>query len=132
MYACRGVFSDSFHVGVWGWDGAGGPSLQSGTTTEFGTPPLPQDTAPPNAAKDASAKEGLRSIHDGFAAFERDQGRPYDESRDGSWELALRPYVDPWPANPWTGQPMHAGNHRGDVTFDTWSDGIHLTVNISP
>ncbi len=129
---CGDLFEDSYKIGVWGWQDGEGPDLAPGSTTQFGTAPQPQDSAAPDPVKDAEAQEGLVAIRRGLLAFEKAEDRSYDSSRDGSWELALQPYVDPWPANPWTGEPMHEGVHRGDVQFPGWSDEFDLTVYISP
>ena len=131
VWSCRGALSQHYSTGVWGWTDGAGPSLESGATTMFGTAPEPRDTAPPDASKDALAEAGLRRIHAGFRAFERALGRRFDGSRDGSWEVALQPYVAPWPQNPWTGEPMHGGRHRGDVDYDQYAPG-DLRVYVSP
>lgn len=132
--ACAPLLKDSYKVREWGWkDGKGpGEDPEMAVSTHFGTPAEARDTAAPDPAKDAAAKQGLERIHSGLVEFANDKGRPYDEQRDGAWEVALQPYVDPWPENPWTGEPMREGVHRGDVQFATWSDGLDLTVYISP
>jgi hypothetical protein len=132
VYSCRGALSGAYKIGIWGWSDGRGPALQSADTTHLGTQALPQDRMQPDAAKDAQAEQGLVRIHDGLLAFERDKGRAYDEALDGGWERALEPYVTPWPANPWTQQPMHEGLHRGDVQFDQLSGKLDLTVYVSP
>jgi hypothetical protein len=132
FFACGSIFDDSYKIGIWGWSDGEGPRLESGPTTHFGTPPQPQDSAAPDPARDEEAKQGLVAIRGGLIEFETVKGRVYDSSRDGSWELALQPYVDPWPVNPWTGEPMHEGLHRGDVQFPGWSNELDLTVYISP
>ena len=131
VWSCRGALSQHYSTGVWGWTDGAGPSLESGATTMFGAAPEPRDTAPPDASKDALAEAGLRRIHAGFRAFEKAEGRRFDGSRDGSWEVALQPYVAPWPQNPWTGEPMHGGRHRGDVDYDQYAPG-DLRVYVSP
>jgi len=130
--ACGDLFEDSYKIGVWGWEDGEGPRLEPGPTTRFGAAPQPQDSAAPDEIKDAEAQKALVAIHRGLLALEKAEGSPYDSSRDGSWERALQPYVDPWPANPWTGEPMHEGLHRGDVQFPGWSDELDLTVYVSP
>jgi hypothetical protein len=132
VYSCRGALSGAYKIGIWGWSEGEGPSLQSADTTHLGTQALPQDRMQPDKVKDEQAEQGLVRIHDGLLAFERDKGRPYDQSVDGGWERALEPYVTPWPVNPWTQGPMHEGLHRGDVQFDRFSGKLDLTVYISP
>jgi hypothetical protein len=132
VYSCRGALSGAYKIGIWGWSDGEGPSLQSADTTHLGTQALPQDRMQPDKAKDHLAEQGLVRIHDGLLAFERDRGRPYDKATDGSWERALEPYVTPWPANPWTQQPMREGLHRGDVQLDQSSGELSLTIYISP
>jgi hypothetical protein len=132
VYSCRGALSGAYKIGIWGWSGGEGPSLQSADTTHLGTQALPQDRMQPDASRDEQAKQGLARIHDGLLAFERDKGRPYDRALDGGWERALEPYVTPWPTDPWTQDPMHEGLHRGDVQFDQSSGELDLTVYISP
>lgn len=128
----RQAFKNSYPVQEWGWSGGKGPKAQQGPMTMMGGSPAPWDTAPEDAGKDAAAKAGLVRIHKGFERFQAKTGRPYGAESDGAWELALAPYLRPWPENPWSGQPMHEGRHRGDVSFDDTFGNLDLVVYISP
>ena len=41
---------------------------------------------------------------------------------------ALARFMDVWPTNPWTGQPMAKGTLRGDFTYTCLDNGRHFRV----
>src|SRR5664280_3211259 len=71
-------------------------------------------------AKDAATKGGVHSIELGVASYAIDHTDQYPPSLSGSSVLVDSngsPYVDNWPANPWTGSAMKASTDPGDYTY---------------
>ncbi len=74
-------------------------------------------------AKDASTKGGTHIVEVGVAAYAVDHSDTYpadDEvSVSGLADGSGEPYIDQWPRNPWTNEPMaNVGEaNQGDFTY---------------
>ncbi len=76
-------------------------------------------------AKDAAAKVQLMMIKTGIQAFIASSGQaPADAS-----EATLGAFVSPWPVNPWTQEPMKAGDGVGDYVY-TPGAGAEFTLAV--
>lgn len=76
------------------------------------------------SAKDVAADAGFRAIEMGMVAYMADHGAfPRSVS-----EVAAAGYVSPWPANPWTQQPMAEGGSPGDYQYQVGADGLSYTL----
>jgi hypothetical protein len=81
-----------------------------------------------DVAKDAAAKAELMMIKTGVQAYIATSGSaPADAS-----EATLGSFVAPWPANPFTKQPMTAGDAPGDYVYTpgagtAYTLAIHLS-----
>jgi len=79
-------------------------------------------------AKDASVKEGTHSIQVGVQTFAVDHNDLYpdpmfvDPYGDPDDPDQLAHYVDVWPKNPWTGDPMtdQVSWSQGDFSYTSW------------
>ena len=76
-------------------------------------------------AKDAAVKEGVHVIQVGVVTWAADHDDTYPQE---SWvtkltwndkPTAFSAYVDAWPQNPFTGQPMKAQYSRGNYIYHT-------------
>ena len=77
-----------------------------------------------NKAKEAAVKEGVRSLQNAVVAYAVDNNGAYpateyatDTPADTSADNLGNRYLDTWPRNPWTGQPM--ANTGGSVLVNT-------------
>lgn len=68
-------------------------------------------------AKDAAVKEGIHSLQVGIQSYAVDNNDAYPAaiSKSTLVDASGTPYVDQWPNNPWTNQPM--------AQSDTYSEG---------
>ncbi|HMK91905.1 MAG TPA: hypothetical protein VK576_02805 [Thermoleophilia bacterium] len=125
------IQANSWTIKRWGWqDGSGPHDLTSESAWANGGLES-RDKLPYDPAKDAQLKDGLRAIHDGLERYQNDhQGKNPDAFGDLSGVLSG--YVSPWPTNPWTGEPMREGEHRGDYQYQAYgNDQPELWVNLS-
>jgi type IV pilus assembly protein PilA len=82
-------------------------------------------------AKDAAVKSGAHSVELGLAAYGIDHGDRYPAALADSTALvdgSGRAYVDPWPANPWTGAAMVHDVDVGDYTYTQLGGGTGFTL----
>ena len=81
-----------------------------------------------DVAKDAAVKAQLMMIKTGIAAYIATSGAaPADAS-----QATLGDVVSPWPANPFTGQPMKLGKGVGDYVYTPGAGTTYtLAVNLS-
>jgi type II secretion system protein G len=71
-------------------------------------------------AKESAVKGGVHNIELGVASYAVDNGDNYPASVADQDELvnaSLDPYVDQWPDNPWTAEPMVDSTDEGDYTY---------------
>jgi hypothetical protein len=68
-------------------------------------------------AEDSAVKEGIHSIQVGVQSWAVDNGDAYPSAADVGVYGGIAKYVDNWPTNPFTGQPMAAGDLPGDFTY---------------
>lgn len=65
-------------------------------------------------ARDEAAKAGILAIDTGIAATIATSGA----APPAADQATLGGLVQPWPANPWTQQPMKPGTEPGDFTYE--------------
>ena len=77
---------------------------------------IPAVSVQRDTAKESAVKEGVHSIQVGVQSWAVDHN---DQWPDPSivTEDGLGRYVDTWPRNPYTGDPMHPGTGAGDYTY---------------
>ena len=79
------------------------------------------------AANEAAVKEGLHSIQIGVQSYCVDNHNQYpDPSLVTSTNLVDsngQRYVDNWPTNPYTGEPMAQGTQPGNFTYEVTAEG---------
>jgi len=70
-----------------------------------------------NQANDAAVREGIHSIQIGIQTWAVDHNDTFPPARVVAKNRAVGTYVDNWPTNPFTKQPMHAGTGPGDYQY---------------
>jgi type IV pilus assembly protein PilA len=85
-------------------------------------------------AKDATTKGGVHNIELGVASYAIDHADQYPGALADKSVLVDSggvPYVDNWPANPWTGADMKSGSGTGDYTYTPLTGGFTLVGHLS-
>lgn len=90
-----------------------GDDVESGTTGTI------------DVAKDASVKAQLMTIKTGVQAYAAATG----QAPAAADQATLGSYVSPWPANPFTKQPMAPGDQAGDYEY-TPGAGTSFTLAV--
>ena len=72
-------------------------------------------------ARDSAVKGGTHNIELGVAGWAVDHSDAYPAAVPDA--TALETYVDNWPKNPWTNDPMKDGTGQGDYTYTPLPDG---------
>ena len=75
-----------------------------------------------DVARNTAVKEGIHSIQIGIQSWAVDHKDAYPDASMVT-PAGLASYVDSWPANPWTGQPMAPGTAAGDYTYTQLNGG---------
>ncbi len=77
-------------------------------------------------AKNAAVKGGIHSIELGLATYAVDHADTYPAAVDDRADLVSSggvAYVDNWPDNPWSGDPMVQGDDVGDYRYTQTGGG---------
>jgi prepilin-type N-terminal cleavage/methylation domain-containing protein len=85
-------------------------------------------------AKDSAVKGGTHSIELGIASYAVDHADQYPLTvPDGSVLVDSNgsKYVDNWPSNPWTNNPMVSGTAKGNYTYTKTSTAFTLAGHLS-
>lgn len=78
--------------------------------------PLPLFSAVTGTGSSAAVKDGIRTIQDGVEAWADDHSGDYPPESKVTAE-GLSYYVDKWPTNPFTKEPMSDGFDRGEYYY---------------
>jgi type II secretion system protein G len=92
---------------------------------------IPLFLAQRDKAKDAAVKGGTHNIELGIASYAIDYGDTYPAAvanKAALVDLNGSPYVDNWPANPWTGADMKDGTGHGDYTYTQTGGGTGFVL----
>jgi prepilin-type N-terminal cleavage/methylation domain-containing protein len=80
-------------------------------------------------AKDAAVKEGVHRLVVGVESYAADNS---DGCPAAASQVTIGAYVDDWPQNPYTDQPMQDSPATGDYTYQTpASDSYTLVGHLS-
>jgi len=82
------------------------------------------------AARDAATNANIHAIQQGVDLYARDNNDVFPPDASPA---TLGAYVDPWPANPWTGAPMSTSSpYQGDCTYSLQSPlGYTITAYLA-
>ncbi|HEX5643555.1 MAG TPA: hypothetical protein VFZ86_14635 [Thermoleophilia bacterium] len=83
--------------------------------------PSPSATGSPTADQEAVAN--IARLQVGIVAWAADNNNLYPPPQDVVEGGGLSQYVTPWPANPFTGEPMAPGTAPGDYVYEQLSGG---------
>lgn len=93
------------------------PPTASPTTSPTATP------SPSPTAADQQVITGIQRIQVGVITWATNNGNLYPVPAEVTETGAVAEYVDPWPSNPYTGQPMQPGTQSGDYTYEQLDGG---------
>jgi hypothetical protein len=81
-------------------------------------------------ARETGVKEGVHALQVGIQAWAVDHGDRYPRQAAVRADGAIASYVDTWPENPYTGEPMAPGKGPGDYTYTKVRGGFRLTGHV--
>jgi hypothetical protein len=104
------------------------PISPSASPTVTPTPTLsPSSTsspsASPTAGTDQQVIDAIVRLQTGVITWSTNNNNLYPTPADVSEAGGVASYVDPWPTNPYTGQPMKPGTQPGDYTYEQLNGG---------
>ena len=88
---------------------------------------IPMFLSQHDKANDSSVKEGIHRLQVGIQSYAVDNGDIYPQPEDVTPEGAVGRYVDRWPTNPWSGEPMRPGAEPGDYRYTVIDEGFGAT-----
>src|SRR5450756_2036622 len=92
----------------------------SPTVTPMTTPttsPSSSPSASPKAGTDQQVIDAIGKLQVGVITWATNNNNLYPTPADVSEAGGIASYVDPWPTNPYTDQPMKPGTQPGDYTY---------------
>ena len=94
--------------------------------------PTPTPTLSPSSSPSASPStstdqqqviDGIVKLQTGVITWATNNNNLYPAPADVSQTGGIAAYVNPWPTNPYTGQPMKPGTQPGDYTYEQLNGG---------
>lgn len=91
---------------------------------------IPMFISQRDRAKDSAVKEGVHSIQVGVQTYAADHSDLYPATWDVASDGAVAEYVDPWPVNPFTKDPMaNQGDYvEGDFSYEAWGEVAMVAI----
>ena len=80
-------------------------------------------SASPSASTDQQVIDAINKLQTGVITWSTNNNNLYPMPIEVSETGGVATYVDPWPTNPNTGQPMKPGTQPGDYTYEQLSGG---------
>jgi hypothetical protein len=102
------------------------PVSPSPSPTVTPTPPLSPSSRPsasPTAGTDQQVIDAIGKLQVGVITWATNNNNLYPTPAEVSEGSGVASYVDPWPTNPYTGQPMKPGTQPGDYTYEQLNGG---------
>jgi len=96
------------------------------TPSPTGSPtgsPSSSPSASPSAGADQAVIDAIVKLQTGVITWATNNNNLYPTPTDVSQTGGVAAYVNPWPANPYTGQPMKPGTQPGDYTYEQLNGG---------
>ncbi len=90
---------------------------------------MPSATPYSSGSPDNAVKEGIHSIQVGIQSWAVNNGDVFPTNFEVRQNGAVGGYVDNWPTNPYTGQPMTSGSGPGDFTYTLATDSTSYTLS---
>lgn len=101
------------------------PATPTASPASTPTPatPTPSPSASADVEKDQRVIEGIGRLQAGITEWASDHGGLYPPVAEVAPTAGLATYVDPWPENPFSGQPMRSGTLPGDYVYEQLDGG---------
>jgi len=102
------------------------PVSPSPSPTTTPTPTLSPSSSPsasPSAGTDQQVIDAIVKLQTGVITWATNNNNFYPPPADVSQTGGVAAYVNPWPTNPYTGQPMKPGTEPGDYTYEQLNGG---------
>lgn len=102
------------------------PLSPSPSPTVSPSPSLSPSTSPsasPTAGTDQQVIDAIVKLQTGVTTWATNNNNLYPAPADVGEAGGVASYVDPWPTNPYTGQPLKPGTQPGDYTYEQLSGG---------
>lgn len=102
------------------------PVSPSPSPTVTPTPTLSPSSSPsasPSAGTDQQVIDAIVRLQTGVITWATNNNNLYPTPADVSEAGGITSYVDPWPTNPYTDQPMKPGTQPGDYTYEQLNGG---------
>src|SRR5450756_1749614 len=102
------------------------PVSPSPSPTVTPTPTLSPSSSPsasPTAGTDQQVIDAIVRLQTGVITWATNNNNLYPTPADVSEAGGIASYVDPWPTNPYTDQPMKPGTQPGDYTYEQLNGG---------
>ncbi|MCX6372433.1 MAG: hypothetical protein NTX16_05005 [Actinobacteria bacterium] len=85
--------------------------------------PSSSPSASPSAGTDQQVIDAIDKLQTGVITWATNNNNLYPTPTDVSQAGGIAAYVDPWPTNPYTSQPMKPGTQPGDYTYEQLNGG---------
>jgi len=85
--------------------------------------PTVSPSASPTADPDQQVIDAITKLQTGVITWSTNNNNLYPMPAEVSATGGVAGYVDPWPTNPYTGQPMKPGTQPGDYTYEQLNGG---------
>jgi hypothetical protein len=85
--------------------------------------PTSSPSASPSPGTDQQVIDAIIRLQTGVITWSTNNNNLYPTPTDVSEAGGVATYVDPWPTNPYSGQPMKPGTQPGDYTYEQLSGG---------
>jgi hypothetical protein len=92
-------------------------------TTSPTTSPSSSPSASPSPGADQQVIDAITKLQTGVITWATNNNNLYPTPTDVSQTGGVATYVDPWPTNPYTGQPMKPGTQPGDYIYEQLNGG---------
>jgi hypothetical protein len=102
------------------------PSASPSPTATPTTSPSMSPTVTPSPSQTAADQQvmgAIQKLQVGIITWATNNNNLYPEPGDVTQTGGIASYVDPWPTNPYTGQPMKPGTSAGDYTYQQLNGG---------
>jgi hypothetical protein len=87
------------------------------------TSPSSSPSASPSPGTDQQVIDAITKLQTGVITWATNNNNLYPTPTDVTQTGGVATYVDPWPTNPYTGQPMKPGTQPGDYTYEQLNGG---------
>lgn len=112
-----------------GSDTASASTTSSGETQSDQGSSIADLNAETEVALESVVKNGIHSLHIALASYSVDHNDDYPRPSSGDELIeVLRPYLDTWPTNPYTGEPMAVGSGPGDFSYAASENGSSFVL----